>query len=125
MKERFLVMLDKSCNPDHLLERFQLAGINFVGPYSVEPYKGSYIFEYDPDVLPKRHNRPGQGRHRKPLLKPDGTPYTCGEIFKICGHRENDRIAVEVLKISVTTFYARKKAHTAAGEFTADSTVPF
>lgn len=120
MKERFFVVLDKSCNPDHLLKRFQLAGINFL-----KPYKGGYIFEYDSDIIPKRHNRPGQGRHKKPLLKPDGTPYTCGEVFEMCSHRENERIAEQVLGICGTTFYARKRAHIAAGEFTNDSTVPF
>lgn len=46
MKERFFVVLDKSCNPDHLLKRFQLAGINFL-----KPYKGGYIFEYDSDII--------------------------------------------------------------------------
>lgn len=43
----------------------------------------------------------------------------------MCGHRENERIAEQVLGICGTTFYARKRAHIAAGEFTNDSTVPF
>lgn len=125
MEERFCVLLYKGCNKEKLMHRFKSLGFSYLGVYKDR----GLVYSYDPNISPpqaKRHNKPGQGRHKKKLLKADGSEYTCGDVFALSSYRCNttDQL-VDILGISETTYYARRKVHKEAGEYYKGSTVPF
>lgn len=124
MKQYFFVSPLKECNKEKLMQQLQASGFTYIMPCDDK----NLIYAYDPEhppKPPKRHNKPGQGRHKKKLLKNDGSEYTCGDVLSLCQCLTHyDKVAA-TLGISETTFYARRKSHRKANEYYKGSTVPF